>query len=214
MTKCSECGGAIAVHAAVRGDAGRIVYVTDGESQVQYPGDAGQAGAERGRGGSVLRAELRSRETTSISICPTCDSTRWPTWRSTGWWRSRCPSSPRAWCTRRRPDVNPDHRALFDSVAVGTSPPPGQVIQRVLTYAPTSSTEWTPAPLNWFPELVRRYHREVRAQARRLRALRDRATRVPPHPRSERAIRAGRGVPRRRTAAAEHAGSRLSSFGT
>ncbi len=48
------------------------------------------------------------------------------------------------------PDVNRDHRVLFDSVAVATRPTPGQVVRRVLTYAPTSSTEWTPAPLNWF----------------------------------------------------------------
>ena len=42
------------------------------------------------------------------------------------------------------PDVNTDHRALFDSVAVATRPTPGQPVRRVLTYAPTSSTEWTP----------------------------------------------------------------------
>jgi LmbE family N-acetylglucosaminyl deacetylase len=46
--------------------------------------------------------------------------------------------------------VNRDHRALFDSVAVATRPTPGQTVRRVLTYAPTSSTEWTPAPTNWF----------------------------------------------------------------
>jgi LmbE family N-acetylglucosaminyl deacetylase len=49
-----------------------------------------------------------------------------------------------------QPDVNRDHRALFDSVAVATRPTPGQAARRVLTYAPTSSTEWTPAPANWF----------------------------------------------------------------
>ena len=48
------------------------------------------------------------------------------------------------------PDVNRDHRALFDSVAVATRPVPGQTVRRVLTYAPTSSTEWTPSALNWF----------------------------------------------------------------
>ena len=48
------------------------------------------------------------------------------------------------------PDVNLDHRTLFDSVAVATRPTPGQPVRRLLTYAPTSSTEWTPAATNWF----------------------------------------------------------------
>ena len=46
--------------------------------------------------------------------------------------------------------MNLDHRVLFDSVAVATRPVPGLTVRRVLTYAPTSSTEWTPAPVNWF----------------------------------------------------------------
>ena len=37
-----------------------------------------------------------------------------------------------------------------DSVAVATRPTPGQPVHRLLTYAPTSSTEWTPAATNWF----------------------------------------------------------------
>ena len=43
-----------------------------------------------------------------------------------------------------QPDVNRDHRVLFDSVAVAVRPVPGQPVRRVLTYAPTSSTECTP----------------------------------------------------------------------
>ena len=46
--------------------------------------------------------------------------------------------------------MNRDHRVLFDSVAVATRPTPEQVVERLLTYAPTSSTEWTPSPVNWF----------------------------------------------------------------
>ena len=49
-----------------------------------------------------------------------------------------------------QPEGNCDHRVLFDSVAVATRPTPEQVVERLLTYAPTSSTEWTPSPVNWF----------------------------------------------------------------
>jgi LmbE family N-acetylglucosaminyl deacetylase len=88
------------------------------------------------------------------------------------------------------PDVNRDHRVLFDSVAVATRPTPDQVVRRVLTYAPTSSTEWTPAPLNWFVpnwfvDVTATFERKVAAFAHYETERRDY-----PHPRSERAIRA------------------------
>ena len=88
------------------------------------------------------------------------------------------------------PDVNRDHRALFDSVAVATRPAPGQTVTRLYTYAPTSSTEWTPAALNWFVpnwfvEITGTIERKVAAFAHYETERRDY-----PHPRSERAIRA------------------------
>ena len=88
------------------------------------------------------------------------------------------------------PDVNRDHRVLFDSVAVATRPTPEQVVRRVLTYAPTSSTEWTPAPLNWF---VPNWFVDVSATIERKVASfahYETERREYPHPRSERAIRA------------------------
>ena len=88
------------------------------------------------------------------------------------------------------PDVNRDHRVLFDSVAVATRPTPGQAVRRVLTYAPTSSTEWTPARLNWF---VPNWFVDVSAtMERKIAAFAHYETerREYPHPRSERAIRA------------------------
>ena len=86
--------------------------------------------------------------------------------------------------------MNRDHRVLFDSVAVATRPTPGQVVRRVLTYAPTSSTEWTPAPLNWFVpnwfvDVSGTIERKVAAFAHY-----ETERREYPHPRSERAIRA------------------------
>ena len=86
--------------------------------------------------------------------------------------------------------MNRDHRALFDSVAVATRPVPGQRVRRLLTYAPTSSTEWTPAPLNWFVpnwfvDVTATIERKLAAFAHYETEMRDY-----PHPRSERAIRA------------------------
>jgi hypothetical protein len=71
-----------------------------------------------------------------------------------------------------------------------TRPTPGQVVRRVLTYAPTSSTEWTPAPLNWF---VPNWFVDVSGTIeRKIAAFAHYETerREYPHPRSERAIRA------------------------
>ncbi len=66
---------------------------------------------------------------------------------------------------------------------------PDQPVRRVLTYAPTSSTEWTPAADELVrAELVRGRDGDTRAQAGGVRVLRDRA-RDYPHPRSERALR-------------------------
>jgi LmbE family N-acetylglucosaminyl deacetylase len=88
-----------------------------------------------------------------------------------------------------QPDVNRDHRQLFDSVAVATRPTPGQPVRRLLTYAPTSSTEWTPAPVNWFVpnwfvDVTGTIERKIAAFAHY-----ETERREFPHPRSERAIR-------------------------
>lgn len=89
-----------------------------------------------------------------------------------------------------QPDVNQDHRVLFDSVAVATRPTPGHPVRRLLTYAPTSSTEWTPAAVNWFVpnwyvDVTETLERKVAAFAHY-----ETERREYPHPRSERAIRA------------------------
>ena len=88
-----------------------------------------------------------------------------------------------------QPDVNRDHRQLFDSVAVATRPDAGPVGAAALTYAPTSSTEWTPAPVNWF---VPNWFVDITGTIeRKLEAFAHYETeqREFPHPRSERAIR-------------------------
>jgi N-acetylglucosamine malate deacetylase 1 len=73
---------------------------------------------------------------------------------------------------------------------VATRPVPGQSVRRLLTYAPTSSTEWTPAPLNWF---VPNWFVDVTATFEmKLEAFGCYTTehRPYPHPRDRRAIRA------------------------
>jgi LmbE family N-acetylglucosaminyl deacetylase len=95
------------------------------------------------------------------------------------------------------PDVNLDHRAVFDSVMVATRPVPGQSVRRVLTFAPTSSTEWT-APMqgwfnpNWFVDVSATLEWKLSAFEHYETEQRDW-----PHPRNVRALRA----------AAEHFGT-------
>jgi LmbE family N-acetylglucosaminyl deacetylase len=89
-----------------------------------------------------------------------------------------------------QPDVNLDHRALFDSVAVAVRPLPRQVVRRLLTYATTSSIEWTPAPTswflpNWFVDITDALDRKLAAFA-----CFETEVREHPHPRSEQALRA------------------------
>jgi LmbE family N-acetylglucosaminyl deacetylase len=88
------------------------------------------------------------------------------------------------------PDVNRDHRALFDSVSVATRPVPGQSVRRVLAYAPTSSVEWTPGLIgafnpNWYVDVGKALDRKLAAFA-----CYATEARSYPHPRSEEAIRA------------------------
>ncbi len=139
-------GGTIAVH-ALRGDEVRIVCVTDGSS-TQYPDDAETR--ERKNAEAVAAAktlgvddyvhldlpDMRLDTLAHVEVNTVVEG------HVQGF-------RPEVVYTVQ-PDVNRDHRALFDSVAVATRPVPAQPVRRLLTYAPTSSTEWTPAPTNWF----------------------------------------------------------------
>lgn len=179
-------GGTIALHTD-RGDEVRIVCVTDGSS-TQYPGDddvlvrkqqaAVRAARKLGvddyrnydlpdmRLDTIAHVEVNSIIETHI--------------------REYRPEIVYA----NHPDVNLDHRALFDSVAVATRPFPGQPVRRVLTYAPTSSTEWTPTGQNWF---VPNWFTDITTTIeRKLAAFSefDSERRDYPHPRSEGALRA------------------------
>lgn len=180
-------GGTIAAHAAVRGDAVRIVCVTDGSS-TQYPGDTArreQKESEARRAAAELGVDdyvhldlpdMRLDTIAHVDVNRVVEE-------HVRELRPHVVYTP-------QPDVNRDHRALFDSVAVATRPLPDQPVRRLLTYAPMSSTEWTPAAVNWF---VPNWFVDVTETfSRKLTAFSHYETerREYPHPRSERAIRA------------------------
>jgi N-acetylglucosamine malate deacetylase 1 len=179
-------GGTIALHTA-RGDEVRVLVVTDGSS-TQYPGDAELRAQKEGE---ALRAAAELGITDYVHL--DLPDMRLDTLAHVDVNRvveeHVREHAPQVVYTVQ-PDVNQDHRVLFDSVAVATRPVPGQVVRRVLTYAPASSTEWTPAAVSWF---VPNWYVDVaETLERKLAAFACYATeqRDYPHPRSERAIRA------------------------
>ena len=179
-------GGTIAVHSE-RGDVVRVVVVTDGSS-TQYPDDA----ATRARKEEEARraaAELGVTDYVHLDLPDMRLDTLAHVEVNTIVEEHVRDLAPQVVYTAQ-PDVNSDHRVLFDSVAVATRPTPGQPVRRLLTYAPTSSTEWTPAPVNWF--LPNWFVDVTGTLERKLAAFVHYETerREYPHPRSERAIRA------------------------
>lgn len=179
-------GGTVARHTDA-GDEVRIVVVTDGSS-TQYPGDS-EIRARKEAEAVRAAAELGVQDYVHLDLpdmrldtLPHVDVNRVVE-------EQLVELSPEVVYTPH-PDVNRDHRVLFDSVAVATRPTPGQPVRRVLTYAPTSSTEWTPSALNWFVpnwfvDITGALDRKLAAFAHYETERRDY-----PHPRSERAIRA------------------------
>ena len=180
-------GGTIAVHAAARADAVRIVCVTDGSS-TQYPGDAAKRAQKEGEARRAAH-ELGVDDYVHLDLPDMRLDTLAHVEVNRVVEEQISDFAPEVVYTPQ-PDVNLDHRALFDSVAVATRPVPGQRVRRLLTYAPTSSIEWTPAPVNWF---VPNWFVDITATLeRKLAAFAYYETemRPYPHPRSERAIRA------------------------
>ena len=180
-------GGTIALHAAVLGDAVRVVCVTDGSS-TQYPGDAKLRAQKEGEAVAAA-AELGVTDYVHLDL-PDMRLDTLAHVEVNGVIEAHVRDFAPELVYVTHPDVNRDHRVLFDSVAVATRPVPGQPVRRVLTYAPTSSTEWTPAGLNWFVpnwfvDITETIERKLAAWARYATEQREY-----PHPRSERALRA------------------------
>ena len=179
-------GGTIAVHTDA-GDEVRVVVVTDGSS-TQYPDDAAIRARKEDEAVRAAR-ELGVADYVHLDL-PDMRLDTLPHVEVNRVVEEHVRElAPRLVYTPH-PDVNRDHRVLFDSVAVATRPVPGQPVRRVLTYAPTSSTEWTPAATNWFVpswfvDVSSTIERKLAAFAHYETERRDY-----PHPRSERAIRA------------------------
>ena len=179
-------GGTIAVHTD-RGDEVRVVVVTDGSS-TQYPDDA-EIRARKEQEALAAAAELGVTDYRHLDL-PDMRLDTLPHVEVNAVVEQHLVDFRPDVVYTPHPDVNRDHRVLFDSVAVATRPTPGQPVGRLLTYAPTSSTEWTPAPLNWFVpnwfvDVSATLERKVASFAHYETERRDY-----PHPRSERAIRA------------------------
>ena len=180
-------GGTIALHATAWGDDVRIVCVTDGSS-TQYPDEVSmrlQKNEEAVRAAAELGVsdyihldlpDMRLDTIPHVEVNAVVD-------------RELRDFVPQLVYTVF-PDVNRDHRALFDSVAVATRPTAGQPVRRLLAYAPTSSVEWTPPAIsafvpNWYVDVTQTFERKLAAFARY-----ETEARPYPHPRSERALRA------------------------
>ena len=179
-------GGTLAVHTG-RDDVVRVLVVTDGSS-TQYPGDS-ETRLRKEEEALRAAAELGVMDYVHLDLPDMRLDTLPHVEVNEIVEKHVADLSPDVVYTPH-PDVNLDHRVLFDSVAVATRPSPGQPVRRLLTYAPTSSTEWTPAPLDWF---VPNWFVDVTATLeRKLAAFAHYETerREYPHPRSERAIRA------------------------
>jgi LmbE family N-acetylglucosaminyl deacetylase len=180
-------GGTIALHASVRGEVVRIVCVTDGSS-TQYPGDRAkreQKSDEAIRAAAALGVDdyvHLDLPDMRLDTLAHADLNRVV--------EEQVRDFKPGVVYTVHPDVNRDHRAVFDSVAVATRPTPDQVVKRLLTYGPTSSVEWTPAGAgwfapNWFVDIGKTLDTKLAAFA-----CYETEQRPPPHPRNERGIRA------------------------
>lgn len=179
-------GGTIALHAR-RGDEVRIVCVTDGSS-TQYPDDA--ATRERKNDEARHAAEVLGVSDYVHLDFPDMRLDTIPHVELNRVVEEHVRDLRPAVVYVTHPDVNRDHRALFDSVAVAARPTPGQSVRRLLTFAPTSSTEWTPPALNWFVptwfvDVTETFEQKLEAFA-----CFETERREYPHPRNERALRA------------------------
>jgi LmbE family N-acetylglucosaminyl deacetylase len=183
-------GATIALHAGPWGDEVRIVCVTDGSS-AQYPDDTALR-LQKNEEAVKAAAELGVTDYVHLDLPDMRLDTLPHVEVNAAVERELLDFGPDVVYTTF-PDVNRDHRALFDSVAVATRPTPEQRVRRVLAYAPTSSVEWTPAQLgafapNWYVDVGDALERKLAAFA-----CYTTEARPYPHPRSEEAIRAHAG---------------------
>ncbi len=180
-------GGTIALHARVRGDAVRILCLTDGSS-AQYPGDA--ARRERKNREARAAARILGVEDYVHLDLPDMRLDDVEHVQVNGAIETHVRAFEPEVVYTVHPDVNRDHVATFASAMVAVRPLPGSTVRRVLSYAPLSSGEWTPPTEdtfrpNWFVDVSGTLRWKLEAFAAY------RTERRPfPHPRSARALRA------------------------
>jgi N-acetylglucosamine malate deacetylase 1 len=180
-------GATIALHSVVRKDAVRIVCLTDGSS-TQYPGDEAKR-AQKADEAVRAAQELGVEDYVHLDLPDMrLDTVPHADLNAVVETQMRDFAPSRVYCVH--PDVNRDHQAAFASVAVATRPFPGQAARHLLTYAPSSSTEWTPALVglfqpNCFFDVGETIDRKITAFA-----CYETEQRPHPHPRNELAIRA------------------------
>ena len=170
-------GGTIAMHAVERQDAVRIVCVTDGSS-TQYPGDA-EKRAQKEEEARAAAAELGVTDYVHLDLpdmrldtLPHVDVNRVV--------EEQIDEFGPTVVYTVHPDVNRDHRALFDSVAVATQACPRSV-RSARSHLRTDLEHRVDALRAQLvrPELVRRRDRHARPQARVVRPLPHRGARLP-----------------------------------
>ena len=168
-------GATIAVHAD-RGDEIRVVVVTDGSS-TQYPGDA-EIRAQKEEEALRAAAELGVTDYVHLDL----PDMRLDTLAHVEVNRvveEHVGEHGAAIVYTPHPDVNLDHRVLFDSVAVATRAVPGQTrapgsdLRTDLEHRMDSGCRELVRP-----ELVRRRERDDRAEGRGICPLRERAARA------------------------------------
>ena len=180
-------GATIALHAVVRRDAVRILCLTDGSS-TQYPGDEAKR-AQKADEAVRAAKELGVEDYVHLDF-PDMRLDTVPHADVNAAVEEQMRDFEPSTVYSVHPDVNRDHQAAFASVAVATRPFPGQTARRVLTYAPMSSVEWTPAlsgafQPDCFYDVGQTIERKIAAFA-----CYETEERPPPHPRNESAIRA------------------------
>lgn len=179
-------GGTIARHARA-GDEVTVLWVTDGSS-TQYTGRPEVVELKYGEAEAALRVlgardwirgglpDMRLDTVPHVEVNRVVERAVEQTGAET------------VYCVH--PDVNRDHRAVFESTAVAARPRPGSPVRRFLTYATLSGIEWTPAPETtfvptWFVDIGDSLDAKLEAFSCYGTEKRDW-----PHPRSGRAIRA------------------------
>jgi LmbE family N-acetylglucosaminyl deacetylase len=180
-------GGTLALHAIERSDTVRVLCVTDGSS-TQYAGDTKRR-QQKNREARDAAAILGVTDYVHLDL-PDMRLDTVPHVEVNAAILEHVHDFQPQIVYSVHPDVNLDHRSVFDSVNVATRPTPDQTVRRLLTFGPASSFEWTAPGLNWFiPNWFVDIETTMDLKLNAF-ALYETERREYPHPRSARALKA------------------------